>query len=146
MSWTFKPMVPVGYSFSGDMVYNSTEIEIPDSIIKNIDSVNHEIRSMYSVKLTGFETVLYQITDSSEHLFSIMFVGNLSRWIGDLLTRLAVAMNGAGMVLQFKDTWITGTDASPVTYYCRWINAGDFVDSNILYGGASMNLHTFSFI
>ena len=144
MAWTFKPKIPDGYSFSGDMVYNSTEMEVPDTIIKHINSVEHEIRSMYSVKFTGFETVLYQVTDSSEHFFSIMFVGDLSRWICDLLTRLAVAMNGAGMVLQFQDTWITGTDASPVTYYCRWLNAGDFVDSNLLLTGASMKLHTFT--
>ena len=132
MSWTFKPVINTGFSFSGDMVYNSSEIEVPDSVIKYINSVDNDIQSMYLDKYTGFETVKYQVRDSSLRHFSINFVGNMPRWVRDLLCELAIAVNGAGMVIQFRDTWVTGTDAVPVVYYCNWLNAGDFVDSNVL--------------
>jgi len=144
MSWTFKPVINTGFSFSGDMVYNSSEIEVPDSVIKYINSVDNDIQSMYLDKYTGFETVKYQVRDSSLRHFSINFVGNMPRWVRDLLCELAIAVNGAGMVIQFRDTWVTGTDAVPVVYYCNWLNAGDFVDSNVLLSGANMELDSFS--
>jgi len=138
MSWTLKPKTPTGDTFSGQMVWNSTVIEIPTTFKEYVESVEHTIKSQYINKYTGFETKKYSIRDSSEHHFSIMLVGDLPRWVRDLLHVLAISMNGAGMILQFDDTWITSTTST--VYDCRWINAGDFVDNSELLNGASMEL------
>ena len=138
MAWTLKAKTPTGDTFNGQMVWNSTEIEVPTTFKEYVESVDHGIKSQYINKYTGFETKKYSIRDSSAHHFRIMLVGDLPRWMRDLLHVLAIAMNGAGMILQFDDTWITTTGST--IYDCRWINAGDFVDNSELLNGASMDL------
>lgn len=138
MTWALKPKIPTDATFGGEMVWNSTEMEIPATFKSYIESVSHSIKPMYINKATGFETKKYSKNDSSVHTWRIMLVGNLPRWMCEALHRLAIAMNGAGMILQFDDTWIT-TEGSTI-YDCRWINAGDFVENSTLLCGASMNL------
>ena len=142
MTWALKPKLPTGSTFDGEMVYNSVELEVPATFKKYVETVGHTIKSQYINKYTGFETKKYSIRNSSEHHFRIMLVGDLPRWMRDLLHVLAIAMNGAGMILQFDDTWITTTGST--IYDCRWVNAGDFVDNSELLNGASMNLVSYS--
>ena len=144
MAWALLPRTPTGATYDGNLVWNSTNIEIPDTFRQYVESINHSIKPMYINKYTGFETKKYYIRDSSEHRFMIMLVGNLPRWLQEALKRLAIAMNGAGMILQFLDNWVTGTDASSTTYNCRWVNAIDFVDNSELLCGGSMELVSFT--
>jgi hypothetical protein len=143
MTWALKPVIPDSIVFGGEMVYPSTNIEIPDTFRNYVEHARFEVKPQFINKMTGFETKKYKTGFVSEAKFSIMLVGNLPRWLQQSLHRLAISMNGAGMVLQFKDNWISGTDASPVTYECRWNIAGDFVDNSELLCGGSMELHAF---
>ncbi len=141
MAWALKPKFPTGTTFDGEMVWTSTDIEIPLEDFKNyVENIRHKINSQFENKYTGFETNKYKVQNSDEKLFRIMLVGNLPRWLQDALHRLAIAMNGAGIILQWKDDFFTGTTSSPVTYEARWLNAGDFVDNNELLCGGSMEL------
>lgn len=140
MSWSLKPYIPDGYLFEGQMVWPSTDIEIPD-IKKFVESVSIRKRSKYVNKYTGFETKKYQIEGDTDIIsFNINLIGILPKYLADLFLRLANATNGAGMIIMFYDDWITGTEVSPVTYYCRWTNAGDFVDSSALLSGGNLQL------
>ncbi len=142
MAWTLKPLIPSGYSFDGEIVYPSENLEVDTTFKQYVENVRHKIRPQFQNRYTGFETKKYRVADSSEHVFNIMLVGNLPRWLQQLLNRLAVAVNGAGMVLQFDDTWMT-TDSS-IIYHCRWVNAGDFVDNSILLQGGSIDLISYT--
>lgn len=142
MTWALKPKLPTGATFNGELPWNSTEIEIPATFKNYVESCDYAIMSQYINKYTGFETKKYNKDDSSERMFRIMLVGDLPRWMRDLLHALAIAMNGSGMILQFDDTWITTTGST--IYDCRWVNAGDFVDNSELLNGASMNLISYN--
>lgn len=141
MAWTLKAILPDDASFSGQIVWNSTEIEIPTTFKEYVESVDHSIKSQFINKYTGFETKKYNIRDTSEHHFNFMLVGDLPRWLRDLLHVLAIATNGAGMIIRLDDTWVT-TEGSTL-FDCRWVNAGDFVDNSELLNGATMNLVTY---
>ena len=138
MGWAFKPKLPDGATFNGEIVWPSTGMEIPDTFRLYVENVTYSIRNQFDVKYTGFETKKYKIQNTNERLYRFMLVGDLPRWMQDALLRLAVAMNGAGMILQFKDNWISGTDESFTTYDGRWLNAGDFVDNSELLCGGSI--------
>jgi hypothetical protein len=143
MSWSFKTKMTTGYTFAGELPYPSTAIEVPITFKDIVERVTFEYKNQYEHKYTGFETIKHKVNYYNEKAFSIMLVGNLTRGWQDLLVRLATAMNGSGCILQFYDDWITGTTSVPVTYECRWVNAGDFVDNNELLCGGSMELICF---
>jgi len=140
MSYTLKPIIPDGYTFDGELVFNSTEIEIPSTFKNYVENLTLSIEGQYSNKYTGFETKKYSLNENDTKFLSITLVNDLPRWLCDLLQNLAIAMNGEGMILEFVDDWITGTIAVPQAYNCRWVNAGDFTDNSELLCGASIDL------
>ena len=143
MSWSLKPKIPDGYSFDGEIVYTTTGIEISPLLKGYIESINLTGINQYDNKYTGFESKKYQIANSNEKRIQIMLVGNLPRWLCDSLESLAKAINGAGMILHFYDDFFTGTTESAITYECRWLNAGDFVDNSEILCGGSIELYAF---
>jgi len=144
MSWALKPKLPDGASFSGQIVYPTTDIEFPDTFKNLVEGVRFGIVDQYLIKETGFEKTKYRRHDESQKEMQIMLVGNMPRWASELLTRIATAINGPGMILQFYDDWVTGSSASPITYECRWINAGDFVENSHILTGGSLDLIIYS--
>lgn len=140
MAWMLRPKLPSTATFSGQIVYNSTGFEVDTSLRKYIDSAGFEIISPYVIKNTGFNKKKYMTSDMSTINYSIMLVGNLPFWMHQTLIRLAIAMNGSGMIMEFRDSFLSGTLDSPVTYNCRWTNAGDFVASSELLHGGSIEL------
>ncbi len=143
MTWSLKPKIPDGFSFDGELVYSSTSIEISPLLKGYIQSINLAGMDQFDLKYTGFESKKYKVANSNEKSIRIMLVGNLPRWVCDSLESLAKAVNGAGMIIQFYDDFFTGTEASPITYECRWLNAGDFVDNSELLCGGSIELFAF---
>ncbi len=143
MSWTFKPITPTGYSFNGELSWPSTYWEVPDDILKYIERADKLPLSQYEIKHTGFESTTHKVRDESDGVIMIMFTGDLQHWLQEKLHRLAIAMNGAGMILQFKCPFFDGTFETTVTYKGRWINAGDFVENSALLCGASMHFAYF---
>jgi len=143
MSWSIRPKFPTGTTFDGEITWTSTDIEIPDNIYLQLESTNIVIGSQFVNKNTGFEKKKYKKHDNSYVEYSIMLVGNLPYYLKELLLRLAAAVNGAGMILEFKDNWCMGTINSPIQYECRWTNAGDFVENSELLCGGSIKLLCF---
>ncbi len=143
MAWALKPAIPDSITFGGELVYPATDIEVPDDFREYVENACFEIKPQFINKMTGFETKKYKTDTPSEVKMSIMMVGNLPRWLQQNLQRLAIAVNGAGLEIQFLDNWISGTDSSSITYNCRWENAGDFVDNSELLCGGSLLLHAF---
>ena len=141
MSWMLKPNAD-SYAWSaGRTPFISTEIEVDNDLLRvNISSVNIRIGNMYEMMYQGFDVTKYKTQDDNIVEINIMLVGNIPRHLHEQLYQLAIAINGGGMILQFKDDFATGTSASPITYNCRWINAGDFVESNAIQSGGSINL------
>jgi hypothetical protein len=144
MSWALKPKLPDGVTFNGQLLYNSTHLEIEDTFSNYVQGVFNRKNSQYVIKYTGFQSKVYKKDDPVRQIINITLVGNLPRWLFNALRTMAEAINGAGMILQFKDNWITGTEASPVTYTCRWANASDFVENNTLLMGGTMQLIAFN--
>jgi hypothetical protein len=136
--WTLKPKLTDGASFNGELVWPSTNLEIKYGFKLYVENVKVTFKNKFDLKYTGFESKKYKIQNGNEKLFDIMLVGDLPRWLQDALLRLAIAMNGSGMILQFYDDWVTGTELVPITYEGRWLNAADFVDNNELLCGGSI--------
>jgi len=143
MAWTLKPTAD-GVAFGGETVWPSTYLEISDSFKYYVESVSYKTNNQYVNKLTGFVTKKYKVNDADKIYIDITLAGNIPHWLVDALFSLAQSMNGAGMILQFKDDWINGTESVPITYDCRWTNSTDFVDSSSLLSGASMQLLAFN--
>jgi len=145
MAWMLKPKVPTDDAFAaGKLVWTSTDIEVSTDLKLYVEEVITEIDNKIELKNTGFQKKKYRKEDTSNTRISIMLVGNLPFWLEEILKRLAVAMNGSGMILQFKDTFANGTNDDPITYDTRWINAGDFVENSELLNGGSMELEAFT--
>jgi len=142
MAWMIRPVLPAGTSFNGQMVYNMTNFELDDTFAKRVDSMSISKPGKYVNKYTGFETTKYRILNTTGNditsYISIMLVGNLDRWWCQALHRLAIGINGAGMEINFRDTWATAKQ-----YRGKWVNAGDFVDSSELLCGASMEIEAY---
>jgi hypothetical protein len=143
MTWAFKTVLPTGSTFDGEMVFDSTDLEVDNDIKRFMESIDYVI-DQYEIKHTGFEKKKYKKTDASNAIISITLVGDLPFYWHQILLRLAIAINGSGATLQFKDAWVSGTLASPVTYTCRWINAGDFVETSELLNGGTMELEAYT--
>lgn len=138
-TWAFKPVLPSASVFSGQIVYQSTNINFPNTMKKYVDSVRIFRNSNYANKYTGFETKKYKINANSGNDYdidiNIVMVGNLPFNLFQILRNIAVSINGAGMEVQFYDDWITDKQ-----YRGHWVNAGDFVDNNYIHYGASIQL------
>jgi hypothetical protein len=144
MAYMLRPKLPTGSSFTGQIVYNSTDFEVDTTLRNYIESAEYEVISPYIIKNTGFDKKKYKVTDGGVKRFSIFLVGNLSFEMHQILLRLAIAVNGAGMILEFRDSFLTGDLDTPITYNCRWVNAGDFVANSELFYGGSIDLVTYT--
>jgi len=140
MAWMIRPVLPTGTTFDGQLLYNITEYEIESVFKKYIESVEFEVMPQFETKITGFTKKKYRKTNSSTIRISIMLVGNLPFWIHQLILGLAIGCNGAGITIDFRDTFCSATVDTPVTYNCRWLNAGDFVENSELINGGSIDL------
>lgn len=137
MAWMMRPKLPASASFDGQMVYNSTDYEIDTTLRKYIESVDYEVFPQYIIKNTGFEKKKYKTSEPTTIKMSIMLVGNMPFYMQQILIKLAIAINSSGMIIEYRDSFVSGTPDVPVSYDCRWINAGDFVDtSELLFGGS----------
>jgi len=144
MTWALKPKLPGGSSFSGQMVYNTVDIEVEDTFKDSVEWVAFKILGQYDYLLNGFESIIYKKDVYTQKKISIMLVGSLNHNVKNQLHRLAIGLNGSGMILQWKDDIVSGTVASPVTYECRWLNAGKFVDNSEILCGGRIDLISFS--
>jgi hypothetical protein len=144
MAWALKPKLPDGAVFGNEIVYQSTVVEISDTFKLYVISIQQATNNQFVNKATGFETDRYKKNDADKISIDITLAGNIPHWLEDALKVLAQSMNGAGMILQFLDDWVNGTVLQPVTYDCRWVNAGDFVNSSTLLSGATMQLLAFN--
>ena len=138
MSWIIKTALPGGSTFKGQIVYDTTTIEVPDSLIRYIESVSIREANKYITKLTGGEATKHKVayvgTDMDTEI-SIVLIGKLPRYYFSLFYMLANAINQGGMPLYFKDTF-----ASDYQYTCRWVNAVSFAESDVLFGGCTLEL------
>ena len=141
-AWAIRPVLPSGASFTGQIVHNMTNVTIPNTLKRYVDSVTISESDAYLNKYTGFETKKYRIGNATgatvDASLSIMLVGDLPRWLMGLFESLARGCNGAGMELEFYDDWISSTQ-----YTGRWVNAADFVDNSELLCGGSIDLAVF---
>ena len=139
MAWIIQATLPSGSSFGGQIVYDATTIEVPDDLIRYIESIDITESPKYINKLTGSESKKYRIANSSgddmDTKISISLVSKLPRYLFNILFSLAHAVNQGGMQLCFDDILI-----SEQLYFCRWINAIDFTEFNILVGSCSIDL------
>jgi len=139
MAWILQAFLPAGSSFDGQIVYGSPTIEIPDDLIRYIESIDISETPKYINKYTGGESKKYRIANSSgddiNTEISIALVSKLPRYLFNILFSLASAINQGGMQLYFRDTIV-----SDYIYSCRWINTADFSESNVLVGNCSINL------
>ena len=140
----FRVVLPSGTSFNGQNTFTATNIEWPTAQTpeKYIESFSTLRAQKNIVKYTGFQSKIYRLQENSgndhELDLSIMFVGSLPRWAVRILKNIAIGCLGGGAEIQFYDDFATDTQ-----YRGRWINAADFVDSNEILSGASMNLAVF---
>lgn len=144
MSYVLRPALYDGATFSGQLVYPTTVYEVDERLLKYIESISYSINDQYVVKNTGFEKKKYKQNGGSIKEISIILVGNLPFWMHEILIQLAISVNGAGMLIEFKDTIIAGTPDNPVVHDCRWVNAGDFVGNNELLNGGTIQLVVYS--
>ena len=138
-SWAFKTTVPSGISFDGQIVYDSTLLQIPNTLKKYVQSIDVYHTSYNLVKHTGFEAKIYRKKNTSgtdlEAELSIMLVGDLPRWLQAMFVSLARACVGAGITVDFYDDWATDKQ-----YTGYWVNASDFVDNSELLCGGSIDM------
>ena len=139
MAWIIQAHLPGGSSFDGQICYDSTTIEVPDDLIRYLESIDIVETPKYINKYTGGETIKYRIGNSSgddmDTEISISLVSKLPRYLFNILFSLANAINQGGMQLYFKDSIV-----SDEQYTCRWVNAVDFTESNVLVGSCSIDL------
>jgi len=132
-------------SYSGELIYNIVNYCIDNSLFNYIENMEITYDNIFDKKLTGFNDVKYMDNSVSSSKYSgdiaIIFVGNLPHWIMQQLIQLAKACVGGGMTLYLDDTWATDKK-----YYCKWENAGDFVENNPVLSGGNMNLKFYQVI
>jgi len=144
MTYQLKPKLPTGATYgSGQITFPTTNIEVSSDFKNYVETIDIEIRPMYIMKYDGFDAKKYKAHEENIRSIDIMLVGNLPRFLHEQLYQLAIATNGAGIAIEFYDDFATGTDASPISYTCRWVNAGDFVESNVIQNGGSIQLIAF---
>lgn len=141
-TWVFRAVLPAGATFSGQIVYDATNINVPTKCKRYIQRVSIERPASVEIKYTGFESKVYRVRNDSENdvlaLVSVDTAGDLPRDLYDNFRAMAVGCNGAGMEVQFYDDI-----ASTKQYRGRWINAGDLVESNVIHSGVSLQLACF---
>lgn len=142
-TWIFRSHLPAGSSFSGQIVYGSTTIDVPTDLIRYIDTIDISSLPRYINKYTGVETTKYKIlnttvgspSDDIETEIRVVLVDKLPRYLFNMLYSFAIGVNGGGMQLYFYDDIV-----SDFQYTCRWINAADFMEQDTLYGSLSIDL------
>ncbi len=142
MTAALVPIVPEGHVYdAGQITFPATAIEIESDFKHFVESCSIDILPMYRMKYRGgAKAKKYKVQDSNLISIDIMLVGTLPRRLHERLYELAIAVNGGGMPLNFYDDFIMGSESSPVTRQCRWVNAGDFVENNVLLNGGSIEL------
>lgn len=141
---TLQAVLPAGSTFSGQLVYNSTDNFIDSGIKHFIESISITYMSKYVNKYTGFETKKYRIRNMDfsydvDAEVDVMFTGDLTKKYQNLLRNLANSVLGGGMQIKFTDDI-----ASDKHFTGRWVNSGDFVDNTELLCGASLQLLAFN--
>ena len=140
-SWAMRPVLPSGSTFDGQLVYNMTNVEIPDSLVRFIENIDYTWPNRNIDKYTGFEKKKYRLEANTgtdfEVFVSIMLVGDLPRWLQQLFMAVAKGCNG-GMQMDFYDSWATYNQ-----YTGHWTNAADFVDNSELLCGGSIDMAVF---
>lgn len=141
-TWAFRPVTPAGSSFSGEMVYNMTNVEVPNTFCRYVDSLSVVYPNYNINKESGFLRKKYRRKaasgDDVEAEVSLMLAGDIPRWLRELLETIAKGCSGGGMHVDLYDDWATDKQ-----YTCRWVNSGDFVDNTELLCGGSMDLLAF---
>ena len=136
---TFTPSFSGVYS-NGRLIYNATTYTIGDDFKKYVESMEIVYDDIHDRKLTGFDDTRFLLNSSagSQHVtgsISLTLVGDLPHWLMQQLTQLAKAVMGGGMMLLFADSFCTYD-----SYYCKWVNASDFVENNAVLAGGNMAL------
>lgn len=142
-SYLIKPYVHGGATFSGQMVWEMPNHEIPLSWKKYINNIDISHKPKFVNKYSGFETTKHKILNygASGTLVSlnIVLVGDLPYLVADTIRELAAGLSGAGLDVLFYDD--LATDAE---YIGKWTNAGDFVDNSDLHFGTRIELDCYS--
>jgi hypothetical protein len=144
MAYIFKPYHS-GLSFDGQISYGMTNIEISTDLIRYIDSIKLSTRGHLQLMDTGFERRVTQTDTPENRYFNFQIAGNCPKHLVENLRSLAKSINGGSIPLRFYDDFFTGQAATKI-YKCTWVNAGDFVDNNILTSTAAISLFSWEII
>lgn len=141
-TWAFRPVLPAGSSFNGQTVYNMTNVEVPNTLKRYVESLEIVYADIYINKMTGFESKKYRIKNTTgtsiQASLRLTLIGSLPRWLQQLFVTIAKGCNGGGMQVDLYDDW-----TSDKQYTCRWVNAGDFIDNSELLCSGSLDLEAF---
>lgn len=128
---------------NGPLLYNVTNFTIGDNFKYYVESMEIVYDTIHDRKLTGFNDIRYLQNAINAQFCSgsiaITLVGDLPHWLMQQLVQLAKATLGGGMDLTFSDTFCTYD-----TYFCKWENAGDFVENNAVLAGGTMAFKFYS--
>ena len=110
-----------------------------------VESMSIVYSSIYDRITTGFSDTVYTINPTSNSFtlaeIEINLVGDLTFSLMQQLTQLAKGVLSGGMSLIFDDDFATNNE-----YYCKWANAGDFVETNEVIGGGVLMLSVYKII
>lgn len=134
-----------GLYTNGRLINNITNYTIGDNFKYYVESMEIVYDSIHDRKLTGFSDTIY-LQNAVDAQFcsgsiAITLVGDLPHWLMQQLVQLAKSILGGGMDLYFQDTFCTYD-----SYFCKWENAGDFVENNSVIAGGTMALKFYSHI
>ena len=126
-------------SYSGHLINNVANYTVGNSFNTYIESMEIVYDSIHDRKTTGFSDIKYLQNSVSATKYtgsiSITLVGSLPHWLMEQLISLAKGCLGSGMILYYVDEYV-----SDKSYYCKWENAGDFVENNAVLAGGAMLL------
>lgn len=126
-------------TYSGHLIYNITNYTIGDNFKKYVESMDIVYTPIVEQLNTGFSDTKYQTNATAAvkltGSIAITLVGDLPHWLMLQLIQLAKATLSGGMTLSLADTWVSTSE-----YYCKWENAGDFVENNAVLAGGNMLL------
>ncbi len=126
-------------SYGGELVYEATSLLVDDDFIKYIESIEIVHDSTIDKQITGFSDVIYHLnsvtTEQKPGKLLVTLVGDLPKHRKQQLQQLAKACLGGGLSLFISDDIILGS-----VYYCKWENAGDFVENSELLCGGTIAL------
>ena len=114
MAWLFKPDIPSGTTFAGQIMFNMEDLEIDAENKKYISSVGYKILRRFITKHTGFEDYKYNYKDKIEVLYIITWSSDIPFSLKNQLHRLAIGINNSGLGLQIQDDFIAGETGTPI--------------------------------